>query len=212
MSELPEHKHNLIAEILLWVEGVTFELKQAGFDRIKRKMLREDLRRLHKNNFESVTSSSDNNYSSRGGLNSYVSITDFKPMDQNYSSVRILDYQTHGLKGDVKSNMARRIEYTSQQLLNKETFLEGWMQLDRIAVVYPEGYPLSDYANKKIASYHEEALVSVRRLTFNAFVKVNVKRRKGFFSFTESDPLKYKSTPISSSLTYLDEAENEVAL
>ena len=51
MAELSDNKHNLIAELLLWIEGVNFELKQTGFDRIKRKMLREDLRRLHKNNF-----------------------------------------------------------------------------------------------------------------------------------------------------------------
>ena len=60
-------------------------------------------------------------------MHSYVSITDFKPMDNNYSSVRIIDYQTHGVNSDVKSNMAKRIEYTSQHLLNKESFLEGWM-------------------------------------------------------------------------------------
>ncbi len=46
-----ENYHPLIAELILWIEGVTFDHKQLAFERIKRKMLKDDLKRLHKNNF-----------------------------------------------------------------------------------------------------------------------------------------------------------------
>lgn len=76
----------------------------------------------------------------------------------------------------------------------------------------PENYPFSDYANKKILSYHEEALNSVRRFTFTQYCKYNLRRKGGIFSFAETDPLKYKKTPISSSLTYLPDRCNETAI
>jgi hypothetical protein len=57
----------------------------------------------------------------------YVSINDFRPIEQNYSSIKILDYQTHGLNNDIRVNNAKKIEYTSNQLLPKEDFLEEWM-------------------------------------------------------------------------------------
>jgi hypothetical protein len=30
-------------------------------------------------------------------------------MEQNYSSIKIIDYQTHGLKGDIKTSLAKKI-------------------------------------------------------------------------------------------------------
>ena len=48
----------------------------------------------------------------------------------------------------------------------------------------PEKYPLSDYAHKKISSYNEEALNSVRRFTFTQYCKCNIKKKQGFFSLT----------------------------
>lgn len=67
----------------------------------------------------------------------------------------------------------------------------------------PENFPFSDYALKKITSYHEEALNSVRRLTFSQYCKYNLRKKGGLLSLSESDPLKYKPTMITSSLTYL---------
>lgn len=69
-----------------------------------------------------MSSTSDNNYTTNS-LSNCLSITDFKPIEQNYSSVKIIDYQTHGIKSDLKTSLAKKIEYTSNQLFNKETFL-----------------------------------------------------------------------------------------
>lgn len=113
---------SLIAEMIFLVEGVTVQYKKEGFDLIKRRMLRTELKRLHKNNFESVKSSSESS-STSNMLSNYVSITDFKPLDANYSSIKIIDYETHGIKKDITTTLAKKIEYTSNQLLNKETFL-----------------------------------------------------------------------------------------
>ena len=208
---VPESTHSLIAELVLWVEGVSFEYKQVAFEKIKRKVLREDLRKLHKSSFSSISSASENNYTTNA-LSNYVSISDFKPIEQNYSSVKIIDYQTHGIKSDIKTSLAKKIEYTSNQLFNKETFLEAWMVRQKIAQLMPENYPFSDYAVKKITSYHDDALNSVRRFTFTQHCKYNLKKKGGFFSLSEGDPLKYKPTMLTSSLTYLSERENEVAL
>lgn len=71
-------------------------------------MLREDLRKLNKKSFESINSTSDNNYTTNT-LSNYLSITDFKPIEQNYSSVKIIDYQTHGIKSDIKTSLAKKI-------------------------------------------------------------------------------------------------------
>jgi hypothetical protein len=76
----------------------------------------------------------------------------------------------------------------------------------------PENYPFSNYALKKITSYHEDALNSVRRLTFSQYCKYNLRKKGSIFSLSESDPLKYKPTIITSSLTYLAERDNELAL
>lgn len=77
------------------------------------------------------------------------------------------------------------------------------MVRQKLVQLAPENYPFSDYAVKKIISYHEDALNSVRRLTFTQFCKYNLRKRGGFFNINEVDPLKYKKTMISSSLTYL---------
>lgn len=122
---VPEHYQPLISATIIWIEGYHFVLKQTAFDRIKRKILKDDLKRIHKNNFESV-GSQDKNFSTSLHSN-YVSINDFRPIEQNYSSIKILDYQTHGLNNDIKINNAKKIEYTSNQLLPKEDFLEEWM-------------------------------------------------------------------------------------
>lgn len=93
------------------MEGVSFEFKRIAFDRIKSKKLRDDMRRLHKNNFESIksfSSTSGDNFSTNS-LTNYVSIADFKPMEQNYSSVKIIDYTTHGIKTDIKTSLAKKI-------------------------------------------------------------------------------------------------------
>lgn len=51
MIDVPDECRSLIAELVFLVEGAVFEHKKYAFDRIKRKMLRTELRRLHKNNF-----------------------------------------------------------------------------------------------------------------------------------------------------------------
>ncbi len=122
MIKVTDECRSLIAEMIFLVEGVTVQFKKEGFDRIKRRMLRTELKRLHKNNFESVKSSSESS-STSNMLSNYVSITDFKPLDANYSSIKIIDYETHGIKKDITTTLAKKIEYTSNQLLNKETFL-----------------------------------------------------------------------------------------
>lgn len=72
----------------------------------------------------------------------------------------------------------------------------------------PEKYPFSDYSHRKISSYNEDALNSVRKFTFAQYCKFNVKKKNGFFSLTESDPMKYKNTMISASLTFMKDSEN----
>lgn len=67
--------------------------------------------------------SSSESSSTTNMLSNYVSVTDFKPLEGNYSSIKIIDYETHGIKKDITSSLAKKIEYTSHQLLNKETFL-----------------------------------------------------------------------------------------
>jgi hypothetical protein len=79
------------------------------------------------------------------------------------------------------------------------------MVRQKIQQLSPENYPFSDYAVKKITAYHEDALASVRRLTFSQYCKYNLRKKGGFFSLAEADPLKYKATPLTSSLTYLSE-------
>lgn len=48
---VPEDCRSLIAEIIFIVEGISLDHKKIAFDRIKRKMLRNEIKRLHKNNF-----------------------------------------------------------------------------------------------------------------------------------------------------------------
>jgi hypothetical protein len=42
---------SLIAELVFIVEGVSLDHKKIAFDRIRRRVLRGELKRLHKNNF-----------------------------------------------------------------------------------------------------------------------------------------------------------------
>jgi hypothetical protein len=81
-----------------------------------------------------------------------------------------------------------------------------------IPQLMPENYAFSDYARKKITSYNEEALNSVRNLTFTQYCKDNLRKKDGFFSKVESDPLKYRKKIIGTSLTYLSSKQNEIAL
>jgi hypothetical protein len=69
-----------------------------------------------------VTSQSETS-SSHNALSNYVSVNDFKPLEGNYSSIKIIDYETHGIRKDLNTMLAKKIEYTSKQLFNKETFL-----------------------------------------------------------------------------------------
>ena len=126
---IPDQFRSLIAEVVFIVEGVSLDHKKCAFDKIKRKVLRHEIKKLHKNNFESVgsTISETSSVSQSPNLNNYVSVTDFKPLEGNYSSIKIIDYETHGVKKDINTMLAKKIEYTSAQLLNKSTFLENWM-------------------------------------------------------------------------------------
>lgn len=69
------------------------------------------MRRLSKNNFESIKSNSSTSGDniSTSTLANYVSIADFKPLEHNYSSVKIIDYTTHGIKADIKTSLAKKI-------------------------------------------------------------------------------------------------------
>lgn len=104
---VPEECRSLIAEVIFIVEGVSLDHKKTAFDKIKRRVLRSELKRLHKNNFESVNSSSET--SSSAALSNYVSVSDFKPLENNYSSIKIIDYETHGLKKDINAVLAKKI-------------------------------------------------------------------------------------------------------
>lgn len=126
--------------------------------------------------------------------------------------MRIIDYQTHGIKKDIKNDLAKKIEYTTIQLFSKEMFLESWMVKQKIDYMMPEKYPFSDYAVRKISSYNEEALNAVRKITFNNFYKYNLRKKSGLFSECEKNPLKYKKISLSASLTNLVEDENEIAI
>ena len=115
--------------------------------------MRSEIKKLHKNNFESVNTNSESS-ASITALSNYVSVTDFRPLEANYSSIKIIDYETHGIKKDLNAVLAKKIEYTSTQLLNKETFLENWMVREPSPDLKPEKYPLSDYTHRKISSYN----------------------------------------------------------
>jgi hypothetical protein len=109
--------------LAVWVEKVNHHHKQAAFERIKRKLLREDLRKLGKGAFASLNSTTDN----------YTSVADsffiyeFRPLEQNYTSVKIMDYETHGVKRDLRDCFAKRTDFTAAQLCTKGSFLESWM-------------------------------------------------------------------------------------
>jgi hypothetical protein len=86
--------------LVSWVEYQNHSLMQASFDKLRKKLVNERIKKLHKNNFESISSSSDKN-SLETSLSNYVSISDFKPVLDNYTSVKIIDYETHGIKKDL---------------------------------------------------------------------------------------------------------------
>jgi hypothetical protein len=67
-------------------------------------------------------------------------------------------------------------------------------------------------AIRKIAFYHEEALISVRKITFLQYTKRNLRRETGIFTFTEKNPLNYKKEVILNSLTILPKDAVEKAL
>ena len=121
---------------MIWIQALQFEHIHFAFEKIKRNNLKMKLKKLNKNNFESVSSSSQNNYTT-GVLTNYVSISDFKPIDQNYSSIKIVDYQTYGVAKDVQSHIAQKISFTSSQIMNKETFLQSWMIREKIDALRP---------------------------------------------------------------------------
>jgi hypothetical protein len=50
-SMMADECRSLIAELVFIVEGVSLDHKKIAFDRIRRRVLRGELKRLHKNNF-----------------------------------------------------------------------------------------------------------------------------------------------------------------
>ena len=84
--------NSLIAEVVFLVGEKQLDHKRYCFGKIKRMVLRTEIKRLHKNNFESVNSNSETSSSNTNHLGSYVSVTDFKPMEGNYSSIKIIGY------------------------------------------------------------------------------------------------------------------------
>jgi site-specific recombinase XerD len=98
---VPRSTHVLLSQLVMWLERVTYHHKQAAFESIKRKLLKEHLRTLDKGAF--VSSSTADNYSS---IHNFY---EFKTIEQNYTSVKIMDYETHGMKKDLRESLARRI-------------------------------------------------------------------------------------------------------
>jgi len=73
--------------------------------------------------------------------------------------------------------------------------------------IFPEKYPLSDFATKKISSYTEEALNSVKKFTFSQFLKNNLSKKTSLFRVNNNIySLKYRKNGISNSLTDLSES------
>ncbi len=101
---VPKGTHALLSQLVMWLERVTYHHKQAGFESIKRKLLKEDLRKLDKGAF--VSNSTADNYNS---INNSFCLYEFKPIEQNYTSVKIMDYETYGMKKDLRETLARRI-------------------------------------------------------------------------------------------------------
>lgn len=192
---VPKSTRDFISHLVVWLERVAYQHKQAGFQAIKRKILKEDLRKLDKCAF--VSNSTADNYNS---INKSFCLYEFRPIEQNYTSFKIMDYQTHGMKKDLREILARRIEINPVQMHNKNSFLQGWMTKSSTDTLLPENYPLSDYAIKKISSFNSEALDTIRNFPFSYYCKQHVRKKTSRFAV---EALHYKSTPISRSLTYL---------
>lgn len=191
---VPESTRGLLSQLVMWLERVTYQHKQTGFQKIKRRLLKQDLRKLGKGAF--VSNSTADNYNS---INDSVFFYEFRPIEQNYTSVTILDYQTHGMRKDIRENLARRIEINPMQMHNKNSFLQEWMTKSSTETLLPESYPLSDYAIKDISSFNYEALDNIRRFPFSLYCKRHLRSKSNRFSV---DPLHYKPTPLNHSLTY----------
>jgi hypothetical protein len=124
--------NSLVSQLVLLVEGVNCRLQQAAFEKIKRRLLREDLRKLSKGGFVSVNSTSDND-----SLSNFNSISSFRPLEHNYSSVKILEYDSHGVEDDLRNSRARRLESPLCQLSARENSLERWMVREGSAQLSP---------------------------------------------------------------------------
>lgn len=74
-----------------------------------------------------------------------------------------------------------------------------------------EEYPKSNYCFKKIKSYNQQALESVKKYSFESFCEKNIKP-EGFWVFRTFDRLKHQKQPLSDSLTYLNQLQTEKAL
>lgn len=59
-SILKEAK-TLLLLVFAWVDYENQNLKQCGFDKLRKKMVNDKIKKLHKNNFESVSGYSDKN-------------------------------------------------------------------------------------------------------------------------------------------------------
>lgn len=110
--------------------------------------MREDLRRSHKNNFQSVSTTSD--LSSPHDHSNYQTIADFKPIAQDYTSVKILEDQLY-TRNDCQKE---KVHLCSSQLFDPETFLEEWMVRQPVPQPAPERFPWSDYAARSIITYN----------------------------------------------------------
>ena len=191
-------------QVALWLEKRWLLQLRAAFERIRRRHLREELRKAHKNNFQSVNTTAD---LTQPDLSNYQTIADFKPVPHNYTSVRILDEPPSALR--LHSQQA---PLSPSQLFSAETFLEEWMVRQRVPQPAPESFPWSDYAARSIATYNEEALAAVRKFTFSQYCRAALRRKEGLWSEAETRPMKFRRTAISTSLTLLPAKESEIAV
>jgi hypothetical protein len=71
-------KNPLISGLIVWIHPMIEAEKKNAFDRIKLKALGRAMKKIDKFQIEQEHSPSQ-----------YLSITDFKPFDDNYSSIKI---------------------------------------------------------------------------------------------------------------------------
>ena len=72
--------------MVIVLSGQMHTLKQLSFLKIKEKAVTLKIKKMEK-----IEVSSGGNYKSKSEANSYMSINDFKPINNNYSSVKIYD-------------------------------------------------------------------------------------------------------------------------